>query len=151
MKPLAWSQSARIAAPPVAVFAWLRDLREDDHSRPAFLRGAGLKEGAHARREVRWEGDEARVRDSWGARSFELRVRVDEARRELRLRSEHGYESVWRAEPADGGTLLVVEGRLAPRGLAALFVPLFARRFRDQLDRDFRGHVADARESLEAR
>jgi hypothetical protein len=37
---------------------------------------------------------------------------------------------------------------MAPGGVFGLLLPLFAKKSRQQTERDFKGHIADLRESL---
>lgn len=145
---VSWSFSAHVPAPPDAVFAWVSDFREDDHARPAFLRGAGMKAPAGRRRIVAREGNVVTLEDGMGRRAFRTRATVDAAAREVRVEGAHGYRATWRAAPEGDGTRLTCEGALAPDGLLRLFVPLFAKGMLRQVRADFDGHVADAVESL---
>lgn len=149
--PSAWSFAARVEAPPDDVYAWMSDFREDDHARPAFKRGAGMRPGdkrESRRAVVSREGNVVVVEDSWGRERYRLTVTLDPAAREVRLAGMYGYAGVWRAAPAGTGTRVESEGRIAPTGLARLFAPLFARTFMKQMEADFRGHVADLAEEL---
>ena len=148
-----WSFSAPVDAPPDAVYAWLTDLREDDHARPAYLRGAGAEAGARpARREVvSREGDRLVVEDHWGSRAFRVDVTLDREAREVRLEGKHGYRCVWRVVPDAPRTRVECEGRLEPHGLTALLAPLFVPRLVRQIERDFHGHIEDLREALAPR
>ncbi|MEA3198833.1 MAG: hypothetical protein QOE90_261 [Thermoplasmata archaeon] len=145
-----WRHEARIDAPADAVYAWMSDHREDDHAREAFLRGAGRgPEGARSRREVvSRDGDVVKLRDVWGKRVFEMEARLDAKAREVRLTGAYGYRATWRAIPDGAGTRLVVEGAIEARGIAGLFAKLFGKRMLRDMQADFNGHVADARETL---
>lgn len=151
--PPRWSFEAHVRAEPDAVYAWLADLREDDHARPAYLRGAGRADDAPASRRaiLSREAGRMRVRDEWGRRSFETDVELHPEAREVRITGAYGYRGVWRARPhPEGGTRLTVEGEMAPEGFLRLVAPLMARMLRGEMRRDFEGHVADLRASLHA-
>lgn len=148
---LTWRHEARIDAPADAVYAWMTDFREDDHAREAFVRGAGREAGAKdaSRREVvSRQADRVQVRDTWKGRVFEMEARLDPQAREVHLTGAYGYRATWRALPEAGGTRLVVEGAIEARGVAGLFANLFGKRMLRDMEADFRGHVADAREML---
>lgn len=151
--PTSWSFQAHVPAPPDAVYAWMSDFREDDHARPAFRRGAGVKEGDRKvshRKVLSREGNVVTLEDSWGRERFPMKARLDPARREVRLEGQYGYHGTWRAEPDGSGTRLVSEGRLEPKGVMRLLAPLFAKAFLKQMQADFNGHVEDAKEELAA-
>lgn len=150
MAPVTWARSAVVEASPDAVFRWMSDFREDDHARPAFKRGAGVKDDGKpgAKRTIlSRDGNVVRLRDEWGRRRFELAVTVDEKARTVTIDGEHGYRAVWRAVAEGAGTRVEASTTLAPKGLFGLLAPLFAGSFRKELDRDFAGHVADLEDS----
>lgn len=151
--PTSWSFHAHVPAPPDAVYAWMSDFREDDHARPAFRRGAGVKDGDRRvshRKILSREGNVVTVEDAWGRDRFTLKATLDPAAREVRLEGQYGYHGTWRAAPEGEGTRLTSEGRLEPRGVMRLLAPLFAKAFMRQMRADFEGHVADATETLAA-
>lgn len=145
-----WRHEARIAASPDAVYAWMSDLREDDHAREAFLRGSGAKPGGPVAKRtiVSRQGDRLKVHDAWGRKAFDLEVELAPVAREVRLHGGFGYRATWRAEPDGPGTRLVVEGEMAPSGIMRLFVPLFAKGMAKEMQADFNGHVEDLRSAL---
>jgi hypothetical protein len=152
--PVTWSHEAILRAPPDAVYAWMSDFREDDHARPAYLRGAGVAKPSKrpaVRRVVAREPGLVKLEDSWNGRTFRLTAHLDPERREVRIEGGMGYHAVWRAEPAPEGTRLRVDGKLAPGGVLGLFTPLFAKGMMREMAQDFRGHVADAEAELTAR
>lgn len=147
--PLAWSFDATIPAPPERVYAWLSDLREDDHAHPAYLEGAGISRGKAAKRSVLPQpGGALRVVDVRGHERFVTDVTLVPEEREVRIVGPHGYRATWRAQPEAGGTRVVCEGALAPTGLLRFLVPLFAKGMLRQTRRDFDGHVAHLRHDL---
>lgn len=153
MKPVTWVFEGRVPASPDAVYAWLSDFCEDDHARPAYLRGAGMREGKHVkgtRRVLAHDGNTVTIEDRWGFRSFRTRVTLDPEQRALHIAGDNGYGATWSAIPEGAGTRLIVEGRLAPTGVVGLAVPLFARGLRHQMEQDFLGHLEDLRSSLAA-
>lgn len=150
MAPTKWRFAGTVDADPDDVYAWLADHREDDHTSEAFFRGSGFtrKEAKGARREIlSRDGDNLRLRDTWGRNTFESTVTLDPDRREVRIDGEHGYEGVWRAEDAgEGRTRVVSEGRMAPGNfLFKLFMPLFRGKFLRQIEQDFHGHIEEVR------
>lgn len=150
MAPVTWSRSALVPASPDVVFRWMSDFRDDDHARPAFKRGAGVKEDGKPgskRTVLSRDGNVVRLRDEWGRRRFDLTVTLDERSRSVTIDGEHGYRSVWRAVAEGAGTRVNASTTLAPRGLFGLVAPLFAGSFRKGLDQDFAGHIADLEES----
>lgn len=149
--PSRWSFEAVVAAPPDAVYAWMSDFTEDDHARPAFKRGAGVKPGdkrESRRHVVSRDGNRLRVEDSWGRERFGMDVELAPGAREVRLSGQYGYRGVWRALPHGGATRVVSEGSLEPTGFARFFAPLFAGMLMKQMRADFDGHIEDMRESL---
>ena len=147
--PTRWSFEARVPAPPDAVYAWLSEYAEDDHSNERFRRGSGATDDKRSHRVVERK-DERRlvVRDEWGRQRFEMQVELAPEAREVRLTGQMGYRAVWRATPDGEETRVTSEGRLEPKGLMRLFAPMFAGAFMKQMKADFEGHVTDLRESL---
>ncbi|HVL49757.1 MAG TPA: SRPBCC family protein [Candidatus Thermoplasmatota archaeon] len=146
-----WRHEAVLEADPAAVYAWLKDFREDDHARPAFLRGAGIPPGEappSARKVVPRDARSVVVEDAWGRRSFRVVATFDDAARAIALEGAYGYRATWRVEEAPGGARVVVEGALAPRGFLGFLVPVVRRSLLREMARDFAGHVEDAREGL---
>ena len=146
-----WRFKARIDAPPEDVYRWLVDFRPDDHARPAFKRGAGVRHDTRGsvRTVVARDADRVVIEDTWGRQRFRVEAFPDAIHRQVRLVGQYGYEGVWRAEEADGGaTRLTVTGTMAPRFPVSLFMGLFWRRLERDMRNDFNGHVEDLRESL---
>ncbi|MHB8604313.1 MAG: SRPBCC family protein [Thermoplasmatota archaeon] len=152
--PVEWNYAAHVRAAPDAVFAWMTEFTEDDHTRPAFRRGAGMTrpvDRGSTRKIVSSQGDVVRVEDPWGGRGMPMKVTIDRAARATHLEGQWGYRSTWRAVADGDGTRVEVEGELAPPGLMRLFSGLFAGKMKKDLEADFNGHIADLRESLGVR
>lgn len=151
MAPVTWKFAATVPAPPDAVFAWMQEFREDDHSNERFLRGAGVTKPPRRpakRTIVRREGNAVELDDEWNGRKNRMRVTIVPERREIRLEGGFGYSATWRAVPDGTGTSVETEGTMAPKGLFGLLLPLFAKGAKRDLEKDFAGHLADLRESL---
>ncbi len=151
MAPRTWAFRAPIAAEPSAVYAWLAQFRQDDHDTPAFLAGSGQPRNQKrpaTRKVTVLSPTQVRLVDTWNGRSFESTVTLDPSANLVRIDGQYGYHATWAALPAAGGTLLTVEGSLAPRGLQALLVPLFTRGLEKEMAADFNGHLADLKNSL---
>jgi hypothetical protein len=150
--PARWLFSAHVAAPPDEVFRWMSDFREDDHSRPAYLRGAGVdpsKARVSSKRTVlSREGNVIRLLDEWDGRSFKATVTLAPERREVVIEGGFGYRATWRAAPEGEGSRVECAGEFGAKGIMRLVAPLFARSFEREMRKDFDGHVADLRETL---
>ena len=151
MAPRTWSFRAPIAADPAAVYGWLSVFRPDDHDNPAFIAGTGQprNDKRPATRVIDIVSPtQVTLVDHWNGRSFESTVTLEPEHHRLQIDGAYGYSATWAAAPASGGCLLTVTGRLAPKGLIALLVPLFTRNLATEMQADFNGHVADLKHSL---
>lgn len=151
--PKEWKFETRVAAPPAAVYAWLSDYQNDDHTHEAFRRGSkAKKDGKHQRRVV--ERKDARslvVRDEWGSQTYTMHVELAPEAHEVRLRGQMGYSGLWKVEPDGAGSIVTSTSFVAPRGFAKIFAPLFAGMFMKQMRADFDGHVEHMKSDLEKR
>lgn len=146
MAKATWRHETFVPVDADRAYAWMIDFREDDHARPAFKRGAGVKPGDKSTSKrviLSREGDVVKLKDTWAGNTFELTVTLDRPARALTIDGKWGYRARWSVEPAVGGARLRVEGEMAPGGLMGLLVPLFAGGMRKDMEKDFRGHVAD--------
>lgn len=151
MARLTWSHAAHVRASPDEVYAWMTDYGPDDHASEAYRRGAGVKEGDRrkaVRKVLARRADEVELEDTWGHDTFRTRVALDRAARAVTIHGDWGYRATWRAVPERGGTRVVAEGAMEPRGLFALLLPLVAKKLQKQTADDFRGHVADLEATL---
>jgi len=151
MGRVTWRFSDTVRARPDDVYAWMADFAADDHATEAFKRGAAYPEKKwkpSKRTVVSREGNVLRIKDEWGRGGFETTATLDAATRSVRIVGGLGYEATWRATPEGDGTRIEVDGKMG-RGLLGSLMKLVAgRSTREGMEKDFRGHVEDLRESL---
>jgi hypothetical protein len=146
-----WHLEAQVDAPPDDVYGWLTDYQPDDHTRPAFCRGARAAPrgpGSGTREIVALGGNSLEIRDAWGRKRFTSRVTLDPGRRALSIDGDYGYKATWRAHGSGAGTRIEVTGSVDPGGVAGLFMGLAKakRAFLREMEDDFRGHLEALRE-----
>lgn len=152
MGSVTWRLSGIVAASPDAVWAWLTDFTEDDHNSAAYRRGAGetKPQKKPSRREVvSREGNVIRLRDTWNGSTWEQTVTLDPASRSVRIQGGFGYDATWAATPEGNATRVSVEGRMG-KGIVGSIMKLFQGSTQKSMEKDFRGHMEDLRESLKA-
>ncbi len=152
MASVTWRFERTVEAPPDAVFDWLADLRADDHTSEAFLKGSGFtpKQAARARREIlARNGDILDLEDTWARNKLRSTVTIERAERVVRIEGEGGYRGRWSAEPTEGGTRVVSQGEMVPTNrFYKLLLPLFKGKLLAQMEKDFDGHLEEIRVDL---
>lgn len=148
MGSVSWRVSDLVDGPPDAVWAWMTDFSQDDHSTEAYRRGAGVKKARAASRTIlSREGNVLRIEDRDGASKYVQTVTLHPERRAVHIAGQMGYDATWTATPEGHRTRLTVEGRMG-KGLVGSLMRLFQVQLQRGMERDFRGHVEDLRESL---
>ena len=153
MGSVSWRVSAVVAAPPDAVYAWMTDFTTDDHNSEAYRRGAGETKPAKkpSRREIlSREGNVLRIKDTWNGQTWEQTITLDPARRSVRIQGGFGYDSLWTATPEATATRVTVEGKMGKGLVGSVMRVFFQGSTQKSMGKDFRGHVEDLRESLQA-
>ncbi len=152
MAPLHWTKATRVNVPPDAVFAWMTDFQEDDHGRPAFVKGAGspktYTKKASKRTVVSRSGNMVSIHDEWGGRKFDMELELVPLDRTVNMKGPMGYTAVWKAIPDAGGTKVEAIVSLNMKGFWGLLAPLFRKKFYRDLEHDFNGHISDLQDSI---
>jgi hypothetical protein len=147
MAPLTWSKSQHVNATPDRVYEWMTDFQEDDHGRPAFIKGSGATKTytkkPSKRTIVSREGNNVKIKDEWGGRTFEMDLELMALDRTVKMTGPYGYEAVWKAVPDEGGTKVEAAISLSPKGFFRFIMGFFKKRFFRELEQDFQGHIAD--------
>lgn len=151
MGSVTWRMSDVVDGPPEAVWAWLTDFTKDDHATEAFRRGAGIQKdrSASSRTILSRDGDVLRIEDRDGRSTYVQTVTLHPEARRVHIAGAMGYDATWSATPEARGTRLAVQGRMG-RGVLGAILSLFAGPIRRSMERDFRGHLEDLRETLRA-
>lgn len=151
MGSVTWRVTDVVDGPPEAVWAWMTEFSPDDHASEAFRRGAGVeKTRASSRTILSREGNVLRIEDRDGASKYVQTVTLHPERRAVHIAGQMDYDATWTATPEISGTRLTVEGQMG-KGLVGSLMRLFQTRMRKSMERDFRGHVEDLRETLKSR
>lgn len=152
MAKMQWSQSSRVKASPDTVFAWMTDFQEDDHGRPAFVKGSGAPKKytkkPSKRTIVSRDGNKVRIHDEWGRRKFDLDLELIPLDRTVDIKGPMGYHAVFKAVPDEGGTKVEASVAFEVKGFWGLLFGLFKKKFYRELNQDFAGHVADLENDL---
>lgn len=148
MGSVSWRVSELIEGSPDAVWAWMTDFSQDDHATEAYRRGAGVKKPrASSRTILSREGNVLRIEDRDGASKYVQTVTLHPERRAVHIAGQMGYDATWTATPEGQATRLTVQGRMGS-GLVGSLMRLFRVQLQRGMEKDFRGHVEDLRETL---
>ena len=149
MGSVTWRVTDLVAASPDAVWAWMIDFSADDHASEAFRRGAGVKGTPRdsLRTILSREGNVLEIEDRDGRSTYKQTVTLHPKARRVHIAGQMGYDATWSATPEAGGTRVTVEGRMG-RGVMGSLMTLFGSALRKSMERDFRGHLEDLRETL---
>ena len=154
MAELKWSNSAQVKFPPDAVYAWMTDFQEDDHGRPAFIKGSGAPAKVYKKPSKRTivsrSGNNVKILDVWGGRTYDMDLELVPLDRTIIMKSQWNYHAVWKAVPHEGGTKVEAEVDMKVGGFAGLVMGLFKKKFYRDLSYDFNGHISDLQDSLGA-
>jgi hypothetical protein len=153
MADLKWSKSAQVPFPPDAVFAWMTDFQEDDHGRPAFVKGSGApkkytKKPSH-RQVLERSGNSVHILDKWGGRTYDMRLELKPLDRSVEMKGPWNWHAVWKAAPHEGGTKVEASVDMRVGGFAGLLMSLFKKSFYRDLEYDFNGHISDLQDGLQ--
>jgi hypothetical protein len=149
-----WTKSARVNFPPDLIFEWMSDFQEDDHGRPAYIKGSGApakySKKPSKRTIVSRSGNNVKIHDQWGGKQFDMDLELAPLDRTIKMSGAWNYRAVWKAVPDSGGTKVEAEVTIRAGGLAGLLMALFMgkKKFYRQLDYDFAGHMSDLQDSL---
>lgn len=151
MAPLNWSKTAHVNIPPDTVFAWMTNFQEDDHGRPAFVKGSGAPKKYTKKQSKRTvvssKGNHVSIHDEWGGRKFDMELDLVPLDRTVNMKGPMGYVAVWKAVPDEGGTKVEAHISLPMRGFWGLLAPLFRKKFYRDLEYDFNGHISDLQDT----
>jgi hypothetical protein len=153
MAELKWTKSARVPYPPDTVFEWMTDFQEDDHGRPAFVKGTGAPAKKYTKKPskrtiVSRSGNNVKILDYWGGRTYDMDLELVPLDRTVNMKGPWNYQAVWKAVPDEGGTKIEAEVGIKIGGFAGLLMGLFKKKFYRDLEYDFAGHMSDLQDSL---
>jgi hypothetical protein len=152
MAELKWTKSAHVPFPPDTVFEWMTDFQEDDHARPAYVKGSGapakFTKKPSKRTIVSRSGNTVKLSDLWGGRTMEVDLTLVPLDRTVNMKGPWNYQAVWKAVPDAGGTKVEAEVAMKVGGFAGFLMSLRKKSFYRQLDYDFAGHMSDLQDSL---